>query len=254
MLETLLQRLPNVLLTGGAFLFGLLVKYCFDLYKGRISRARYRIDKAFLGASAHDAFFGKVQVLYNNHPVQNLYLCNATLVNESRRDFEDVKVTVWCDEDSLILVSSASKTDSIRFLSFTEDYTKEQSSITDETIKDVLRRREFAIPVFNRRDQLSFVNLVTNDQREEPELFLHCEHQGLRLSADWTEPAMLWGERQNNALLWGLVITILGLIGLIHWVESATWLVVSAYIAGLMCLFPGWVMVKLLRILKSIVD
>ena len=120
-----MDRIVNYIWPAVTFIAGLFAKHLFDLYKNKIARLQYSINKSFLGASGQDNYFGKVQVLHNDRPVHNLYLCNITLVNTSNKDFKDIEITVWCDTESLILVSSAYKSNTINPLLLTEKYIQE---------------------------------------------------------------------------------------------------------------------------------
>jgi hypothetical protein len=62
------------------FIAGLTVKHFYELYKNRIQRIQFSTNKIFLGTSADDNLFGKVEILHNDIPVENLYLCDISLV------------------------------------------------------------------------------------------------------------------------------------------------------------------------------
>jgi hypothetical protein len=95
------------------FLVGLVAEYCFILFRNRMPKIRYSVSKTLLGASGYDNYFGKVQVLYNDENVENLYLCNIEFNNTTNKDFTDIIATIWCDVESRILSSKAEKLESI---------------------------------------------------------------------------------------------------------------------------------------------
>lgn len=238
------------LFSGIAFILGLLVKYYFDLYRNKISKLQYIVTKAFLGASGADAFFGKVQVLYNNQPVQNLYLCNINLINTSNKDFKDVEITVWCDLDSIILVSNAQKLNTIKPLQFTSQYWEEYKNNNNKNL--ISTRREYNIPILNRDDSVIFSCLVTNIKTAEPQIYLDCNHQGLKIVPNFIPPRLIWGEHQDIAILWGIIISTLLIIPVFYFIQSKIISIIIVFILGVFSIVPGIIILKLIKKAKSL--
>ncbi len=249
--ETLL-KLMRYIIPGATFILGLLVRYYFDLFKNKIAKLRYEINKSFLGASGHDYYFGKVQVLYNDRPVQNLYLCTINLVNSSNKDFKDVEITVWCDVDSIILVSNAQKYGSIEPLKFTSQYLQQCQNVTERNKTLVWTRRIYHIPVLNRDDNITFSCLVTNSKGREPGVFLNCDQQGLKIEPTFVKPQLFWGERQDISALWGLIICALFIAPVVYFTPSKILVAIMVFIMGAFCIIPGVLIVKLSRKIKSL--
>lgn len=234
------------------FVAGLVVKHIFDLYRNKISRLQYSISKSFLGASGHDNYFGKVQVLYNNNPVQNLFLCTITLVNTSNRDFNNLEITVWSEVNSLILVSHANKTGSINPLSLTQSYIQECQNITEQNVKLVWSRRPYIIPVLNRDDSVTFSCLVTNPNKVEANIYLNCDHPGLKIEPTFVKPQLFWGENQGVAALCGLFVTAIASIFIANCVESKAIVTMIVFLLAAFLLIPGVITLKLLKKIRKL--
>lgn len=234
------------------FVAGLIVQHLFELYTNKIARLRYSISKSFLGASGNDNYFGKVQVLYNDHPVENLFLCKLYLVNTTNRDFKNIEITLWCDLDSIILISSANKTGTINTLFLTAEYIKECQNITKDNEKLVWSRRPYVIPVLNRDDSVIFSCLVTNRKKTEPGIFLNCEHPGLKIEANFIQPELFWGENKNLGAFYGLFITAIASIFIVHYLQSKAVIALVVFLLGAFCLIPGVVALKMVKKLKKL--
>lgn len=244
-------KIAKLLVPAGTFVLGLLAKLCFDLFKNKIPKLQYTIDKFFLGASGQDNLYGNVQVLYNQEPVQNLYLCTMNLVNSSNKDFENIDITVWCDVESIILVSHAQKSNTITPLQWTSGYAQEFQNRDEDAPSLVWTRRVYDVPVLNRDDSITFSCLVTNTRGVEPEIYLSCDHSGLKIKPRFVQPQLYWGERQDAGTLWGLFIGGLMLIPIILLIASKIMVGIISFLLGAFCLLPGILLLKLNRRIRN---
>jgi hypothetical protein len=249
----LLETIQPYVIPTVAFLIGLAVKHAYDLWRTKISRLRYSIHKSFLGASEDDQLFGSVQVLYNSHPVHNLYMVKIMMRNSSNQDFERLEMLLWCDTGSLILMSHALKQGSVEPIPFSDDYQKEFEGITDQNANRVMSRRKYSIRVLNRDDVVEFSCLLTNRQRAEPNLYLECERTGLKLEPTFFLPPQFLGENQPAAALTGTLVTAACLIPIIIFIQSPTYVAIISWLAGVLCLLPGVVVFKLARIFRKFI-
>ncbi len=235
-----------------SYIGGLVTMYFFDLYKNKISKLQYSISKSFLGASGQDNYFGRVQVLYNDGPVENLYLCNINLVNTSNKDFKDIEVTVWCDVDSIILVSSAFKAGTINALTLTQLYIEECRNITQQNVRLVRSRRPYVIPVFNRDDSVTFSCLATNPNRAEPNIYLNCDHPGLKIDPTFVKPQLFWGENQSIAALCGLFVVAIISILVTYYFQSKVIIALVIFLLAAFLLIPGVITLKVLKKIRKL--
>ena len=229
------------------------VKHYFFLFKNKIPKLRYSINKSLLGVSGYYNYLGKVQVLYNNTPVENLYICHINLVNTSHKDFKDIQITVWSELDSMILVANAQKFETINPLRLTEQYIQEAQKITSANEKLIWSRRPYFIPVLNRDDNITFSCLVKNEKGKEPNIYLDCDHPGLKMEANFIQPQLFWGENQSISALWGLVISAVLVIPVLYSIQSKIIAAIIVFILGAFCLIPGVLFVKLMKKLQKII-
>ncbi|MDD5546299.1 MAG: hypothetical protein PHO67_03955 [Candidatus Omnitrophica bacterium] len=247
------DKIANNAWYGVIFIAGLVTKYVFDLYKNKISKLQYSINKSLLGASNQDNYLGNVQVLYNGKPVENLYLCNINLVNTSNKDFKDIEITVWSDIDSIILVSNALKAKSIYALSLTQAYVEQSKTITDQNVKLINSRRPYLIPVLNRDDSITFSCLVTNPNKAEPNIYLNCDFPGLKIEPTFTKPKLFWRENQDTAALYGLLITAIISIFVTHYLQSKAIIALIIFILAAFLLIPGVIVLKILKRIRKLI-
>ena len=247
-----MQIFYNLVWSIICFVAGLTVKYFFDAYVNKIAKIRYIINKSFLGISSEDNLFGKVQVIYNEHPVKNLFLCNIVLVNTSNKDFKNITITVWCDSESYFLISHAYKAGSISPYDLTKEFYDNFKTRLESGNGIIATQRPFNIPVLNREDSITFSCLVTNINSIEPYVYLDCEHPGLRLEADFVQPKLYWGENQNTGAWIGLVIGVILVSFFMYLLNANSILIIFAYLMGVYAILPGVLTLKIIKGIKKI--
>ncbi len=234
------------------FIMGLVVKHYYDLYRNKIQIIKYTISKVFAGASEDSKIFGKVQVLHNDIPVENLYLCKIDFINTTNKDFKDLKIDVWCDLDSEILTCSALKKGSIHVFKPTKEYMEECRNITTGNSAALNRsRRPYDIPVLNRNDEVYFSCLVSSKKGVDPLISLACEHAGLKFEAIDVLPSMVWGENRTHGVIYGIIISAILMIPTLYFISPKIIATIVAFILGIFCLIPGILFLKLLRKIRK---
>ena len=101
------------------FFVGMVAKYFYDQFKNKVQKIQYSVNKTFMGVSADDKKFGKIEIFHNGTQVENLYLCDIDLINTTNKDFENIQIKVWCGSDNTILYSYAGKASSPDIFKFT---------------------------------------------------------------------------------------------------------------------------------------
>lgn len=253
MFEEILKHGRDYVVSAISFSLGLLAMHVFELFKNKVCKLQYSINKNFLGASGNDNYFGKVQVLYNDAPVPKLYFFNVTLVNTSNKDFSNLIVTLWSDVDSVILSSRVQKAGTITPFSLSNDYIRLCENITKDNQKIVWTRRPYIIPVLNRDDVVVFSCLVAGSPQAEPNVYLDCEHSGLRVEPNFIQPQLFWGENRDLGAICGLVISAVLVLGINHCVADKFLVVSIAFLLGALCLLPGVVFLKTGRYFRKLI-
>lgn len=247
-----LEKIIKYILPAITFVLGLIAEYCFYLFKNKIPKIRYSISKSLVGMTKNDAIFGSVKVLYHEVLVENIYFCNIFLVNTSNQDFKDLELVLWSDQESTLLSSTAAKTNTISILELTEKYINKLSAATPQERINIWKTRPYSVPVFNRDETINVSCLVTNEKGKEPNVYLDCNHPGLKIEANFVKPELFWGEDKGISSLWGLVASGIILIPILYYIPSKITVTIIAFFLGGLCILPGVLVIKAFKLLKKI--
>ena len=151
--------MKNIIVPVITFLIGAFVMHVWERYKSRVNLLNYEVWHQPLGLTAEDIRFGSVKVLYNEQPVNNLYMSTIYVRNESNKDIADIKLNIACDVNSIILVSYGRNLSSLNELSFTSEY--QGRLISGNPGLDLYQKRDYLIPVINRGDTIVFTLLTS---------------------------------------------------------------------------------------------
>ena len=135
----------------------------------------YFVTHNRVGTSSVDKVLGEVSVTWNKNPVAHLYFSTLVLRNESLNDYENVSFTTYTD-DTVLLSEYTALVDTPDILPWSEDYqdrlrVEPGEAATTEQMDLHARRREYAIPVFNRGQvaTVSYLNVPRSDS--DPHIF-----------------------------------------------------------------------------------
>jgi hypothetical protein len=229
---------------------GFAAHHLWARFQNRLVQIPYSVFHQYVGSSADDAVFGSVEIFHNKNKVNSLWLSTITLENTSNKDLESLKIVLYCDTDSLLLVSSARKKGEVSDIAFDKDFVEKTSS-GNEHIHFL--RREYRIPVLNRREHVEFQMLVTNLKGKRPGAWAGCERAGVRLQEVRLVPT-LWGEARDKAAIVGSVLALIAtyplskLLG--HTYPAAA--IFSAALLGAVCMVPGVVVLKAWRFFRRL--
>ena len=153
--------------------------------------------------------------------------------------------------NSFLLVSHAAKSECIEPLKFTSSYLDECKHINEDNRHLVWGKRSYNIPVLNRDNSVNFSCLVTNLKKQKPGIYLSCDHHGLKVEADFIQPRLFWGERQDIGALWGLFLSGILIIPIIVYINSKIFVGVSSFFLGAFCLIPGVLFLKISKKIRN---
>lgn len=204
-----------------------------------------------LGLSEDNPLFGSVKISHNDVPAKSLFISSVILTNDSNRDITGIQIDISCDQQSLILVAHGSNLSTLKYLNFSDKYTKMLTD--DHPINDLsmFRFREFAVPVFNRGDQVMISALVSNDVGTQPNVTVSCEHPGVKLRIQKRPPQIIFGESSPIAFLIGILLSIIACYFLIESgvsVHTGVWI---SFVLGTTCTVIGVIIIKMLRLIKK---
>jgi hypothetical protein len=236
------------------FIIGVILKHLWDRFIRRISIINYTMSHHYLGSSSEDPLFGSVKVLYNGNDVKNLYNIFITLSNEGGRDLTNLELNLSCDVQSAILISYASKKSSLNQLEFTEKYSKILGSDNPDLVSLKFHRRDYIIPVLNRGQQIDVLLLMTNFGGNKPEVFVGCDHTGVKMRLRKLPPQVLFGESLRLSSFIGLIFALI-LCYLLS-ISSLSLSVVAwlAFLIGAFGTFIGWGAIKIFRLVRKVLS
>lgn len=242
----------NIIISVLTFIIGIIIKHLWDRFIRRTTIINYTTSYHYLGSSTEDPLFGSVKVLYNGSDVKNLYNVFITLSNESSRDLTELEINMNCDLQSAILISYASKKDSLKQLDFTESYSKILQSDDPSTISLKFHKRDYIIPVLNRGQQIDILLLATNFEGNMPKISVGCDHEGVKMRMKKLPPQLLFGESVRLSALIGLIFALI-LCYLVSissiTLTLATWL---GFLIGAFASLIGWLVIKLYRLIRKV--
>ncbi|MBO6585450.1 MAG: hypothetical protein JJ953_05050 [Gracilimonas sp.] len=217
---------------------------------------RYFVEHNRIGMSANDNIFGNVQIIWNETNLQDLYLSTIELRNDSLNDYEDVIVHTFSDNTNL-LTERTGISNSPSILEFTDRYKQllhvpDGQQITDNQRNIYFGQREYLVPILNRGETVSLTYLNTPKSAEVPAIWLSCEKKGVKVK--YSEPQkQIFGVSQLHAVLYGIIIGLVGLIPAMIYTTN-NWIVVAvAFLYGLFVTVPGALAIKGIRKFREII-
>jgi hypothetical protein len=174
------------LLAGAApgaaiFLFGAIVNQAWNRYRSRLKPFSWSAGSQKLATATQHPSFGKLEVLHNGQPVNNVYSGQITVENLSESDFANLILKIAYQEGTEILGASAMLEESLGELSLSDEFAKVLENKDAIVLSRAVANREYKIPVFNRHRRVNiFVVLKRNDDKV-PIASVACDSVGVSL-------------------------------------------------------------------------
>lgn len=199
------DALDNISKLGWALiasLGSLLIYIILEKFKNRWSLFTYTRTFNSVGTSINDSFYGNIKVLYNDtRVVKHLNFVSLTILNASNTDFESVIIKCWVDTNSQILSFDAFHNRYRTYIRMDEKFITERekkSGEIDEFEKNkiegaptpqeitnnynfILKNVVWNVPVWNRKDAVTFNFLIENFNGDIPLLMHPIEKKSVRL-------------------------------------------------------------------------
>lgn len=166
-----------------AFLFGAVLAKV----RGRLRTLEWRAEHNRLGTTIM-GHMGDITVTMQGNKVDNIWASQVTLYNPTEKDFTDLKLTVTTDA-TVLLTEQAFIEGTTEPIKFTPEYKasiepKPGQTSTPEQLQLMGHRREYVLPVFNRKQRalLRYVATVPkNPKVDTPAVWLSLQHPGVKL-------------------------------------------------------------------------
>ena len=239
-------------------LAGAVIGWLFAKFQTRTARLRYwtRVEK--IATSANDPVFGSVVTSWAGTTVRNLFLVTIEVENESGRDFKDVPLYVYTEEQTNLLSERTSVVNTPHIVPRSKEYedflhVPTGAAPTELQKKKYYHSREYLLPVFNRGQlvQLTYLCNRPNDDKV-PDVFIHTQLIGARLRRE-DRSKMIFGIPNRDAMIYGLTISTILVIACtrlvhVHWLATTI-----TYFLGLTVLAIGAGIFKLVRAVRRFI-
>ena len=203
-----------------------------------------------VAVAAEDAAFGSVRVLWNDEPVDNLFMSTAELRNESLRDYSNIMVRVW-SSNSTLLTERSEFVGTTQSLRWAEEYAMILAlppgvDASDAQLKLWNSQREYHVPTMNRGQVVRIALLSSVRGPDLPFIFVEVVHPGVRVKYR-VVPQQFLGVPQPAAALTGTLSGILVVALIVSFVQSVTVASILAFSYGAFAMIPGALMLRAWR-------
>jgi hypothetical protein len=247
-------RSNPILLALISALAGIMISVVTQQLLNKRGRFTYIVRHDRVGASTEDAVLGRIEVLWNGNPVRVLYSSSVELVNESWKDFDNVTVRVF-SADTMLLSERTEYADSTHFPMWAPDYAAsmavpEGAVATAEQLDRYMRRRDYLLPTFNRRQTVRFSLLTTPREDTGPTVWLDILHKGVKVDFRLPRPEIL-GVPQQLAAAVGLGLGAVVYAAVALYFQTVWSAALVTLVVGMSAQIPGALIVRLWRKIKT---
>ena len=148
---------------------------------------RYSTRTERIGMAADDPVFGAVRVQWRDTDVRNLYLVTMEVENASTKDFENVALTIYTGNDTMLLGERTEIVGTPDLVPWSPTFqaklaVPQGGTPTADQWQTYNFRREYLVPVLNRGQRLSLQYVCTRPQDDQlPNVFINAPVKGVRL-------------------------------------------------------------------------
>jgi hypothetical protein len=181
--------------------------------------------------ATEDFGWGKVQILYNGQPAQNLHVITVQITNDSQIDLANVEFNLQSTDGTMVLRSEAVVRGMPMPLPLAAGYAQilteaSRRQLTPPELAVWAKRSDWQAPVLNRGAVVDARLLVARNDHLTPGITVFCNHLGVRLRHQ-PPTQQFWGVNQPRASLIGLALGVVGVVALVA-AEVSTGLTATA--------------------------
>ena len=232
-----------------SFIGGGVVTFVVTTLLAKSARFRYSYNTERIAMAGDDPVFGAVRVQWRDTEVRNLYLITYEVENASLKDFENVGLTAYTGNDTMLLGERTEILDTPDIVPWSPSF-QERLQVrpgegpTADQWQTYNHRREYMVPVFNRGQKVVLAYVCTRPHDDElPHVYIHVPVKGVRLDRQQTVNFIL-GVPGERALIPGLTAAVLISVASAAHFQS-TWLAASvSLLAGSTGLLMGALLYK----------
>lgn len=226
-----------------------------------------------LGTTIKNEFWGNIEVRYMGRETKHLSFVTIEMSNDSNVDLENVNIDIWVDQESQLLGHEGFYNESGNSIllegNYYEFYTqvlqrnqqdtesreKNSSHITPSQLSNdinwITTNKKFHLPIFNRHTSIKLNLLTENFKGETPKVNVSVLHRSVKLvtQRDKAEEEKRLG---INMIVWGLVAFIFGAFIVQRQYPNSTIPIVIVGIAGILYLFFGLLIYRLIQLVRNL--
>lgn len=208
--------------------------------------------------ATEDFGWGKIEILYNGAPTQNLHIATIALQNASSRDLQQVRVDIASNAGTTVLRAYGQVRGSLEFFPFAADYQHvlgraERQELSAAEFSYWTVRSPFVIPVLNREQFAEIRLLVSRGDHQTPIINVAIEHVGVK-SEHQSPTQLVLGVRVGQALIAGVIAGLL-IVFAADSLGLPTWLIaLLAWIVGASAQHLGALVIRGCRIMLKMAD
>lgn len=239
-------------------LLGVVAKHLWDRYRARLAPLRWTATYQAMAFATDDLGWGKVELLYDGSPAQNLHMIYVQIQNASSRDLSNLRVDLVANDGTIVLRSAGSLRGGTNAFLFATEYSNALQLSAAGTLTSIdranwLRRTSFVVPFLNRGTTADFKLLVARFDYATPSVSIAIEHGGVKVLHQ--PPAKeVWGVREGPAISVGIVVSLLVSYAAMHFGVRTALLVGFAWLVGAGAQLVGAGTVRLWRLLAGLIE
>jgi hypothetical protein len=267
-LEKLIPPTIALIITA---LISVVIGIYLEKFKARLVLLKYRLFFNALGTTIQNEFWGNIEVLYMGRHTNHLSFITVEMSNDSNRDLENVNIDVWVDQDSQFLGHNGFYDEGGNSILLEQGYYTYFTQVNQRYQEDlklreadpehvtptqlaneinwVLTNKKFHLPIFNRHTSIKINLLTENFKGVTPQLRVSVLHRSVKLvtQKDKAEEDKRLG---INMIIWGLLAFIIGTWIVQKQYSGATTPIVIVGILGVLYLFFGLLVYRLIKFIK----
>lgn len=267
-MENLLPPTLSLLVTA---LVSVIIGIYLEKFKSRLTLLKYRLFFHPIATSTQNDYWGNIAVFYNGRQTNHLTFATIEVINDSNIGLQDVNVDIWVDTNSQILGNTGFYKELGNIILLEQRYYdyfmqvlernnedlqfKEQDPdhITPthllNEIKWVLANKKFHLPIFNRHSSITLNLLIENFQGSKPETRISVLHKSVKL-IEQEEKAAEDKKLGINMVIWGLIVFVISVWLVQRKYSDSTTPLVIVGIIGVLYLFIGFLIYRLIKFIK----
>ena len=233
---------------------GIIITWLTQRVMNKRGTFSYFVNHIRVGVSAEDKIFGTVALSWNGYPIQNLFLSEIELTNESMNDYEDVVVRAYTS-DTMLLSEQTQILDTPNIILWTEKYKKEIHVEPGQSPSDGQKaiyygQREYIIPIMNRGQKIKITYLNSSKSIAVPNIWLSVLKKGVKLKFRIPQD-QICGIPKPHAAIAGVLIGVAVIVCLVMFIKIPWAVAIIAFMYGLIAQIPGAYVLKFLRRIRE---